>query len=292
MTLPRRTETNPQALLAGLSPGLEGEPLRELGEGWDNVAYAVGSTHVLRVAKDTSAEERRRKAEKDVLLLEFAERHSSLPTPRVLAADLDEGALLCTLVPGRPADLLPPGDLDEAADTVAAFVSRLHVVPIEEASRVVEPDTPLLGWFQETVRDFDAAAPLIDPADRAQIEAFLAEPLPTSPARLTFCHNDLRDEHVLVDGDSQRISGVIDWSDAVLGDPARDLALPSLDFGPQFARRVLSGYTGPDDSGLAERVRWFTRHAGVEGVAYRATHRRPSLGAALAALRAAFRDDG
>jgi aminoglycoside phosphotransferase (APT) family kinase protein len=292
MTLPRRPEADPGALLAGLAPQLAREPLRELGEGWDNVAYAVGTAHVLRVAKHTCAEERRRKAEKDVRLLEFAQRHSDLPTSRVLAADLDEGALLCTLVPGRTADVLPPGDLDQAADTVAAFVSRLHVVPADEASQVVEPDQPLRDWFEETVRDYEAAAHLFEPTDRARIEEFLAEPLPPAPARLTFCHNDLRDEHVLVDEDCRQIAGVIDWSDAVLGDPARDLALPGLDFGPRFARRLLAGYAGPDDPELPQRVRWFTLHAGVSGVTYRATHRRPSLGAAMAALRAAFGADG
>lgn len=291
MTLPRRPGTDPRALLTRLSPQLAREPLCELGEGWDNVAYAVGPAHVLRVAKNTSAEERRRIAEKDLRLLEFAGRHSDLPTSRVLAADLDEGALLCTLVPGRPADVLAPADLDEAADTIAAFVSRLHAVPVEEAATVVAPDSPLQDWFAETVRDYQAAAHLLEPADRTAIEAFLAEPLPSAPAQLTFCHNDLRDEHVLVDEDTRQIAGVIDWSDAVLGDPARDLALLGLDFGPRFARRLLTSYRGSGDPALPGRVRWFTLHAGVEGVAYRATHRRPSLGAATTALRAALDAD-
>jgi aminoglycoside phosphotransferase (APT) family kinase protein len=292
MTLPRRAEADPRALLTRLSSRLAREPLRELGEGWDNVAYAVGSAHVLRVAKHASAPERRRNAERDVRLLEFVERHSSLPTSRVLAADLDEGALLCTLVPGRPADVLAPGDLDEAADTIAAFVSRLHCVPADEASGVVTVDSPLQDWFDETVRDYEAAAHLFEPSDRAPIEAFLREPLPSAPARLTFCHNDLRDQHVIVDEGTRQISGVIDWSDAVLGDPARDLALLVLDLGPRFARRLLTGYDGSRDTGLPDRVQWFARHAGVEGVAYRATHRRPSLDVAMAALRAALRDDG
>ena len=39
------------------------------------------------------------------------------------------------------------------------------------------------------------------------------------------------------------------------------------------------------DVGLRERALWFAARAGIEGVAYRALHRRPSLPAARAALR-------
>jgi aminoglycoside phosphotransferase (APT) family kinase protein len=43
-------------------------------------------------------------------------------------------------------------------------------------------------------------------------------------------HGDLGAEHVLVDGD--RITGVIDWGDAAIGDPAVDHGRLMRDLGP------------------------------------------------------------
>nr|WP_285650508.1 phosphotransferase [Actinomycetospora sp. NBRC 106375] len=61
-------------------------------------------------------------------------------------------------------------------------------------------------------------------------------------------HGDLRAEHVLVDGG--RITGVLDWSDARAGDPAKDLIWPLLETSPDVAAAVTAAY-GAD---LSERA--------------------------------------
>jgi hypothetical protein len=38
-------------------------------------------------------------------------------------------------------------------------------------------------------------------------------------------------EHVLVDVEANAVTGIIDWTDAAIADPARDLALIYRDFG-------------------------------------------------------------
>jgi aminoglycoside phosphotransferase (APT) family kinase protein len=102
---------------------------------------------------------------------------------------------------------------------------------------------------------------------------------------MVLCHNDLRAEHIILGEGGRTVSGIIDWSDAVLGDPAQDLALLWLDFGPDVLDRVLASYHGPHDGDLRRRTRWFTARAGVEGVAYRALHALPSVDRLLASLR-------
>ena len=59
---------------------------------------------------------------------------------------------------------------------------------------------------------------------------------------MTVCHNDLGIEHILVDPRSWAISGIIDWSDAALADPARDLGMVHRDLGPRGLRATLSAY--------------------------------------------------
>ena len=76
----------PEDLLATLAPGHSGR-WRRSGEGWDNVVWSVGDDLVLRVVKDPDPAVKRTTVERDVALLAFAGRHSTLPPPRVVAAD-------------------------------------------------------------------------------------------------------------------------------------------------------------------------------------------------------------
>jgi aminoglycoside phosphotransferase (APT) family kinase protein len=90
-----------------------------------------------------------------------------------------------------------------------------------------------LGELLAEARDnYAAVAAHPPPPDRPAIEAFLDGPLPAPPASLAFCHNDLGIEHVLVEPQTMAITGVIDWSDAAVADPARDLGLILRDLGP------------------------------------------------------------
>ena len=282
--LPRRPDVDPAAVLRRLDPTLAGARLRELGEGFVNVAWAVDERLLLRVSKEPEATERRRDADRDVALLRLVEEHVTLPSNRVVAADPDEGALLLTLVGGRTADDLPPRDPTRFGGTLARFVEDLWAVPTETARRVVGPDRPLTAWAEETWRDWDEAAPLLPAPTRRAVDAFRERPVPPEPAHPVFSHNDLQAAHLVVTDDGRDLSGVIDWSDAVLGDPARDLALVALDLGPDLLDLVLARLDPPPDPGLRERALWSAARAGVEGVAYRATRRRPSLGTARAAL--------
>ena len=66
-------------------------------------------------------------------------------------------------------------------------------------------------------------------------------------------HGDLWYEHVLVAEESGRLTGVLDWEGAALGDPARDLAV-QFHLGDDFAEATLAAYAsraGDVDAGNA-----------------------------------------
>ena len=259
----------PEELLAALAPERRERP-EPLGEGWDNVVWAVGDDLVLRVVKDPDPAVKRATVDRDVALLAFAARHSTLAPPHVVAADPGAGALLTTRVPGTAA--AESGCLDRAAlaDDLAEFLSVLHGVDPRSATEVVRPDPdPAEAWLTQVGEEYAEVADGVAADLRAAVEAFLAT-APPPPARdLVFCHNDVRDDHVMVDPGSGRVTGIIDWGDAVLGDPALDLAGVLTDFGPAVLDRVLAGYRHPREPGLAERTRWVARRRMVEDLAWR-----------------------
>jgi aminoglycoside phosphotransferase (APT) family kinase protein len=72
------------------------------------------------------------------------------------------------------------------------------------------------------------------------------------------CHGDLKGEHFLLD-ESDRLAGIIDWADACVSDPVRDLAGVVIWLGPGFARLV--------DPELADRATFYARCLAVENAA-------------------------
>ena len=65
------------------------------------------------------------------------------------------------------------------------------------------------------------------------------------------------------------ITGVIDWSDAAVTDPALDFARLYRDFGPSFLAEALHAYGGFEDAHAAmARIEFFARCAALEDLAY------------------------
>ncbi|KAF7193700.1 hypothetical protein HII31_04950 [Pseudocercospora fuligena] len=87
----------------------------------------------------------------------------------------------------------------------------------------------------------------------------LKPPDPYAPRML---HGDFSMQHILVNEDDGHVTGIIDWSDAMLGDPCEDIAGLALSIGVSRARRIAAevGY----DEHTAERGIIFARCLAVE----------------------------
>ena len=93
-----------------------------------------------------------------------------------------------------------------------------------------------------------------------------------------FSHNDLVIEHVLVDSSAWTVTGVIDWSDAAIVDPAVDFGRLHRDLGPAAAHTAMASYrTGTNElapqavvdlAPLAERAVFYARCGVLEDLAY------------------------
>jgi aminoglycoside phosphotransferase (APT) family kinase protein len=96
-------------------------------------------------------------------------------------------------------------------------------------------------------------------------------------------HSDLGPEHILCrHGD---ISGVIDWGDARVGDPAIDYAWPLYGTNPAFAEALAAH----EDATLARRALFYHRLGPWHEVLYRLDEQRPELVASgLEGIRGRF----
>jgi aminoglycoside phosphotransferase (APT) family kinase protein len=104
--------------------------------------------------------------------------------------------------------------------------------------------------------------------------------------RTTFVHSDLAAEHILLDPATHQVTGIIDWSEISVGDPAIDFAGMFHWGGLDFLNAVLSHYRHHLDAGLRERARILAVARGIGDIVFgREMHRPEYIDAGVRALR-------
>ncbi|WP_119731494.1 phosphotransferase family protein [Thermomonospora amylolytica] len=270
----RRSE-DVRELVAAYLHGYEVRSVTLLGEGEDNVAYEVNGELIVRFGKDSDAEERAGRVEGEARLLTAVAGLSPLPVPEPCFTVAQEGCLAYFKLPGVPLIDLPLRERSERSGSVGAvlgeLLTALHSVRHDEATRLVEVDDhPKDLWLREAAEAYAAVGDRVPQTHRPAVEEFLAAPPPTDGYDLVFSHNDLGIEHVLVDPATGTVTGVIDWSDAAIVDPAYDFGLLYRDLGPHALDRALAGYRAeaPDRQALRARATFYARCTVFTDLAY------------------------
>jgi len=218
-----------------------------LGEGLDHTVYETADGLIVRCAKRPDPEA----LERETRILAAVGRLSPLPVPKPVGNS--PSCLVYAKLPGVPLIAARPSKLDTIVAQLRSFLDVLHRARVDAA----EPDeVPLEKWLEEAAQTHQALAPHIPAAHRAAIASFLRTPPPPDAHQPAFCHNDLGIEHVLVAGDT--VTGIIDWSDAALTDPARDHAKLYRDLGP----------IALPPKHLRERAVFYARCGALEDLAY------------------------
>jgi len=214
------------------------------GGGLDHRAFRTGDL-VVRV----TAPEARAEVTREAALLRLLAARLPTPVPRPRFADATRGVLAYPLLPGRP--LLGQNPPAGAATHLGRVLAELHAVDPAAVDVPREAADP-----QEWLADLTGPAELLD---------VLHATAPPPTAERVLAHADLGAEHLLAA--AGRLTGVIDWSDAAVTDPALDIARPYRDFGPAFLDALLRAY-GRDSPDFRRRITFFARCAALEDLAY------------------------
>ncbi|GAB2879796.1 hypothetical protein GCM10027074_55170 [Streptomyces deserti] len=134
------------------------------------------------------------------------------------------------------------------------FLRALHAADTDEAVRHGVPSAREVRQERAaTVEEFRSRVLPLLPTDRHGPASALLEAVGALPTQ-SLVHGDLGPEHVLA-GDGT-LSGVIDFGDAHIGDPAVDLAWALNGTPPAFAGALAAAY--PATPALLERSRlWY-----------------------------------
>lgn len=173
---------------------------------------------------------------------------------------------------GRPASTVRPDGaaLRAAAPVLGDFLRVLHSIDAARATRlgagpdeIGRLDVERLGALTRTRLEHLAAARAVE--DPSRWLALLEQPYRSSDARCVV-HGDLGGRHLLMD-DAGRVTGVIDWGDVHLGDPAVDLSVAHA-FLPPAARDPFQAAYGVIDEATWELARFRALVTAVALLAY------------------------
>lgn len=253
-----------------------------LGAGYVYEGWCVPSSRgdwAIRLLKRTDSawgRDRIRDTEREVRFFALTRNYdfgTAVPRDSTLLRDA-RGSVLGVAhryIPGTSLDRTgaPRGAAREAlARDLARFLSRLHAVPIPTAkeaglesvnlgastyTRLTKQSLPHLGGT--TARWL-----------RGMTEAFLADGGTTKAPRRVI-HADISGAHLLLD-DERRLSGVIDFGDILVADPALDFAGLLNHLTWRDLERVWAHYEGGLDADVERRVRYYVEVQAVFQVVY------------------------
>lgn len=268
---PDRTLTleGASAVIAARFPTVDVQGLEHIGAGWEFDAFLTVDGWVFRFPRRAWVEHLF-EPERRVHELVTPVLPPDVAIPRVeLAGEPGEGFphrfAGHRFIAGVSADTVDPLLAPNVAGGIGAALGAIHSIPETDArvAGVVEMDPNEPGRRQWLERGLDVATELrgIEPdVDRAVSWAMrLALPLPVYDGPLCFIHGDIGPENLIVDGETGRLAGILDWTDSMLGDPARDFAAFVTWRGWDFAEEVLHCYPSAVDDAFRTRIRFMAR---------------------------------
>lgn len=224
-------------------PALEFRDVRIVEDGWDSLVLELDGEWILRFPRRPEVEQR---VEREIALLPALA--ATLPVEVPHFELVTRNGVVCVgyrKLAGSPASW---GLGERTGEDLGTFLSALHRFPVERARAIGVPCSEAAAWREEFGRLCDEfrrrVCPLI-PDERERAETVFAR-IPDLDFTPVLLHADLGPDHVLCrDG---RVVGVIDWSDARVGDAALDLAWCLNGTPPEAADAVARTYGADADA--------------------------------------------
>jgi aminoglycoside phosphotransferase (APT) family kinase protein len=242
----------PLAAVRDRLPGVVGRRVARVEHGWDFDVRVLDGEWIVRVPRRPEVA---RRVTAETALLELLGPALPVAVPRFEAVgDGELPWVAYRRLRGRP---IARG---ARAGPVAAFLAALHTFPTEPAARVGIPARDWRHMLGGVLDGFEhRALPLLDPEERRLAAARFRdyrEDESNFAFRPAVVHADLGPEHLLCAPDGT-LTGVIDWTDAVVGDPALDFAWLLHGLGERFASDLLAAYGRDADPGLPARAAFY-----------------------------------
>jgi len=263
------TAESASAIIASTFPEFRGARVELLDEGWDFRVFEVDASWLFRFPKREASVA---KLNRESKLLSGLGEWVSLPIPNYEYFHESRESSSRTFagyrkLSGIPVDISKMVDRYTVARQLGVFLERLHTYPVDKAREagVLEERDLVTNWrdkSREQLKRLDGLN-----VNRDLLSRYLENnTLLTFDGALNLVHSDLWAEHILVDTHSGVVSGIIDWGDTFIGDPAIDFACLYTWYGEGWLENVLTHYTIKLDSELISRARYLATCLAIHSI--------------------------
>ena len=260
-------------------PGWVVDSVATLGEGDFCAAFLVNQDWVFRFAKHQAAATSLLR-EACLLPRLAAQVDLRIPVPQLVKAERAPVFIAYPMLPGpmlTSAHYLRLGEpaRDRCATQLARFLVQLHATDLRLARTCAIPMTDYRASYSVVLaRARHSLLPKLAPRERTFVEetvaGYLASEAPTD-FRPVLLHGDLSPDHVLYDPGAAILTGVIDFGDTAIGDPAWDFVYLYEDYGADMLGRVVRAYIGARFARPRPLIERITRFVVLAGIAWAVT---------------------
>lgn len=259
-------------LTYGDAPAIE--KVSWLGAGDFCDCYLVNDSHVFRFAKHASATAA---MQREACLLPLLQPFITVAIPNIQVVGVQrvsgQGMMGYRFLSGEPLEAellesLPPDIQAALIAQMVAFAHQLHAIPLTQIDGCNLPLLePLPHLTTLITRGRRAVAPLLKEGAWEYYEQLL-EIYSRDPTLHTYqpalLHGDLSPDHFLADTERGRLTGVIDFGDACIGDPAWDLIYICEDYGEATFNAFVSLYASDNAPLLKRKVRLYQQMNNID----------------------------
>jgi aminoglycoside 2''-phosphotransferase len=248
--------------ISEICPALTIKTARLSKEGLMNDVLIVNDELVFRFAKRGFGF---KDLQEEANILRLLAKYITLPIPAPFYESSE--AMAYRMIPGEALrrDMLMklPEDTQQAvAEQLAQFFRELHGVPVREVSDFVLPCADALmkyeGWVGVYQRIREKVFPLLQEHQlkwaTEHFESHLADKS-NFDYELKMVDTDIPPYHIMFDRREKRITGIIDFGCAGLGDPAIDFGVIINVYGESFLSRFYKTY--PEAESYLKRARFY-----------------------------------
>jgi aminoglycoside 2''-phosphotransferase len=234
-------------------------------DGQNNDILVINNELIFRFPK---YEESRDSFVTEVRLLQYIQGYITLAIPRPIYTNIESPApkkvfMGYRMIPGEQLhrekldEIVQEATLQMLADQLALFLKELHGLPTKSLEKELPihdgPDKWAELYAEIQAQLYNFMRPDAQTQVSGHFEAYLKNP---DLHRYQTClrHGDFGPSNILYDPETQKISGIIDFSAVGIGDPAVDIAAVSC-YGEHFLRRFSAAY--PQVESMIDRARFY-----------------------------------
>lgn len=247
-------------------PKILEEQIKVFDDGWDYLVFVVNGQNAFRFPRTKGERYIQRLSTEVNFLKQFYSKSPVLVPKLELHIDELEGSYVTyNFIPGVQfskdlAKTFSKENLLVIAQRLGNFLTVLHSFSIEEAKDlgIVQLD-PVTEWennLEEIKKEVFSQISLKEQRWIVKLYEDFLKLIQASPFEARVIHFDIMPEHIIIDPDTQKISGIIDFTDIEIADPALDFCILHW-YGDEFLQAIYKHYKLSRDNSFELRRKFY-----------------------------------